>query len=152
MEKVLDRRVKPDGKVEYFLKWKGYGAYANSWEPEENLDRGLIERYEALELSRSKGTNASRKRKAEKISEPDVKAKDEDEDEPSPRKVLSVGFPRGLEPDRILGAQEKSGELVFLMKWKNSDDQGWVAAKEANLKCPQVVIRFYEGRLRWDIN
>ncbi|XP_058053989.1 chromobox protein homolog 1-like [Anopheles bellator] len=144
VEKILDSRI-VNGKVEYYLKWKGYTNEDNTWEPEENLDcPDLIQAFkESRKKKEGKDENSGRRSKL-KDEEPKVV--------PAKRKSTTekkVGFDRGLVPEEILGAAETHGKLMFLMKWKNAANADMVSAEQANVKCPQVVIRFYESRLTW---
>ena len=43
-----------------------------------------------------------------------------------------------MKPDKIIGATNEPGELFFLIKWQGSEEADLVAAKEANVKIPQV--------------
>jgi len=140
VEKVLDKRTNK-GKVEYLLKWKGYGDEDNTWEPSENLDcQDLIEAFEKKRQEKSKKKEAEKRKSAPGGSENKKRKGDDDR----PR-----GFDRGLDPERIIGATDSSGELMFLIKWKGSDEADLVPSREANVKCPQTVIKFYEERLTW---
>jgi len=151
VERIIKKRV-VKGKVEYYLKWVGYGEEDNTWEPKDNLDcPELIEKFEEdlkteEGADKAKPAEKTKKRKADSI-QPDAskqKQKKSVEEDNRPR-----GFDRGLDSERIIGATDSSGELMFLMKWKGTDEADLVPARQANVRCPQTVIAFYEERLTW---
>ncbi|XP_033969493.1 chromobox protein homolog 1a [Trematomus bernacchii] len=145
VEKVLDRRV-VKGRVEFLLKWKGFSEEDNTWEPQDNLDcPDLIAEY----MQKHKEKEEKKKEGKRKVASETTGDSEERGSKKKKEEEKARGFGRGLQPERIIGATDSSGELMFLMKWKNSDEADLVPAKEANVKCPQVVISFYEERLTW---
>uniref|UniRef100_A0A1B6FDH5 Chromo domain-containing protein n=1 Tax=Cuerna arida TaxID=1464854 RepID=A0A1B6FDH5_9HEMI len=174
VEKVLDKRV-VKGKVEYYLKWKGYPDNESTWEPLDNLDcPDLIQEFEeslkkkVKEEKPSQASPSSNKKKrnitpSTASTSKEIKKEKDDESSVAPksakqRKIekdavndvdVPKGFDRKLEPEKIIGATDSSGELMFLMKWKGTDEADLVPAKQANVRCPQIVIQFYEERLTW---
>ena len=38
VERILDKRVASDGRVEYLIRWKGYSDAWDTWEPRDNMD------------------------------------------------------------------------------------------------------------------
>merc|ERR1712099_184265 len=48
VESVVSKRETDEGKVEYLVKWKGWNASDNTWEPVENLESSqeLIDEFE----------------------------------------------------------------------------------------------------------
>ncbi|XP_071942059.1 chromobox protein homolog 3-like isoform X2 [Antedon mediterranea] len=164
VERVINKRI-VKGKTEYFLRWKGYTDVDNTWEPEENLDcPDLIKEFEdkfkaTTEKKKLESTESSKRKTGVNGSEDTVQTKKKKKDESSSKRDDEVsssssakkatGFDRGLKPERIIGATESNGDLLFLMKWTGSNEADLVRAKEANTRCPQIVISFYEERLTW---
>lgn len=99
VEKIIDSRLNEKGVKEYLLKWIGYEEKDNTWEPEENLDcPGLIEAFEKEKAKRE----AERKRKSSIQSDGKPPKKRPDEKK-------SIGFDRGLKPEKIIGATDSPG-------------------------------------------
>ncbi|XP_059618410.1 chromobox protein homolog 1-like isoform X2 [Phlebotomus argentipes] len=90
VESIIDRRVKK-GRVEYYIKWEGYSAEDNTWEPIDNLDcQELIEEFEASRPSSSKDDSkdsiSSKPRKSGKRKGID----DESDDESVTKKAKKI--------------------------------------------------------------
>ncbi|CAH0700885.1 unnamed protein product [Spodoptera exigua] len=167
VEKVLDKRT-VKGKVQYLLKWKGYKEEESTWEPVENLDcEELIKTFEEnrkekeKESKTKKPEDRGKKRVRESSEETSSGRKGrgasvssaEDHKDTSKRErkedKSKSGFDKGLKAEKIIGASDATGELMFLIKWADSDEAELVPARVANVKCPQQVIAFYEERLTW---
>eukprot|EP00096_Caligus_rogercresseyi_P002782 TRINITY_DN1507_c0_g1_i1.p1 TRINITY_DN1507_c0_g1~~TRINITY_DN1507_c0_g1_i1.p1 ORF type:complete len:188 (-),score=56.27 TRINITY_DN1507_c0_g1_i1:160-642(-) len=144
VDHIIDKRIR-NGKTEYYLAWKGYGPEENTWEPKENLDcPELIKTFEdKFKAKKEKNGGGSMGGNSPAVKEVQ-KTLSHPEEDSRPR-----GFDRGLQAERIIGATDTSGELMFLIKWKGSDEADLVPARQANVKCPSVVIQFYEERLSW---
>jgi len=162
VEKILKKRFGVGGRIEYFLKWVGYGEEENTWEPTDNLDcPELIDEFERVWAIDQAKKGGSKKRGSESAVETkENKGGKKARGSVATSKTLEsrnnsgepTGFERGYDPDKIIGATDSSGELMFLMKWKDTDEADLVPARTANVRCPQVVISFYEERLTWQTN
>ncbi|XP_053947061.1 chromobox protein homolog 3 [Anastrepha obliqua] len=126
VEKIVDKRITPEGKVEYFIKWRGYPSGENTWEPEENCDcPALIQKFEE---SRAKSKKRGEKKpKVEEIQKP-------------------RGYERGLAMEQIVGATDETGDVSYLIKWQFCDELDLVAGEEVRQKNPEFVIDFFERR------
>ncbi|XP_008289260.1 chromobox protein homolog 3b isoform X2 [Stegastes partitus] len=158
VEKIIRRRIS-NGRVEYYLKWKGFTDAENTWEPEDNLDCPELieeflrnahlsdeeEEFIPKEEMTEQETEISCVQQAHAVhSNEDIVLQPDDEQSDAPANLSTY-----LEPECIIGSTDRKGELMFLVKWKNSDDVALLPAREASARCPQVVIDFYEQKLTW---
>ncbi|XP_061103220.1 chromobox protein homolog 3b isoform X1 [Conger conger] len=194
VEKIIHRRV-TDGKVEYYLKWKGFTDAENTWEPEDNLDcPELIEEFlksftlegeneedlsradtyghhenpteistvhmtytdhpvSAVCTSSQRRSTFSRNNICGVTQNKELCGSEQQENKVPDPGEQEAGSPAGLlsqlEPERIIGSTDRKGELMFLVKWKGTEEVALLSSREASARWPQVVITFYEEKLTW---
>lgn len=145
VEKVLSKRFNNAGDPEYLVKWKNFDSVEdNTWEPLPNLAGAeiLIQKYDQAQDDKKGEEKRGRKRKDDKDSKR--------HDSPAPKnmkpdaKIMIRGFARGLPAEKIIGSNNDPHKQYFIVKWKGSEDTDFIPAKEANVKIPQLVIKWYE--------
>ncbi|NXC48290.1 CBX5 protein, partial [Penelope pileata] len=100
--------------------WGLVGREHNTWEPEKNLDcpeliSEFMKKYKKMKEgdgTKPREKAESGKRKGLPAATEDIKAKKKRESND-----IARGFERGLEPEKIIGATDSCGDLMFLMKW-----------------------------------
>lgn len=159
--------------MEYFLKWKGFTDADNTWEPEDNLDcPELIEDFNIKYAHMTESTEAEhcefmpKEEMAEQETEiACLQSQQQQQQQPPPppqpqtdssvlqlnTELSDIKSPLSSyqEPECIIGSTDRRGELMFLVKWKNSEDVALLPARDVSIRCPQVVISFYEQKLTW---
>lgn len=147
VEKILKKRVK-NGKVEYYLKWQGFGMEDCTWEPRENLTcEDMIDQFEEEEKSGKVKAVTGRGRPKSNGTDSEFRSLTPVRDD---RDLGSDPFADNPmnEPQEIVEVGQRAGTLCFRVKW-SGDTAGtdWVPAEVANLRCPHIVLRYYKDLL-----
>ena len=107
LSRIVHKILHIIAQVEYLLKWVGYREDDNTWEPAEHLECvDLIEQFERKRKDAKVRPGDKRKAETEKTKKKDGKAKGQG----------LRGFARKLEAERIVGATDSTGELMYLIK------------------------------------
>ena len=151
MEKILDKRYDDEGNVQYFLKWKGYPDSENSWEPLENLNcPELVEEFEKERKLRKKQKLRKENQEQEEARTEIVSGGSQNLLQRQTTEEVLTHLEPGRVPKEILGVTDVGGVLRFLCEWQNSDKANFILAKALNEAYPQLVIDFYESKLKFD--
>ncbi|CAF2430684.1 unnamed protein product [Rotaria sp. Silwood2] len=61
VETILSKRIDGKGQIFYLIKWKGYSAAHNTWEPEDHVTncQNLIKQFEGEEEKKNKSRNSN---------------------------------------------------------------------------------------------
>ncbi|VDK58482.1 unnamed protein product [Anisakis simplex] len=175
VEKILRKRVRRNGKVEYLIKWKGYPEEDSTWEPAENCVSApeAIKAFESR-VAKKATTNRQTERSSDRMEEattskrelrsrsititPKRTDKDStllDENRSSPvlcskkRKLedLDNNSNMGKEINKVLALKKHAdGYLLGLVEYSDGSHR-LERTTVLQRKCTQKLFDFYESRI-----
>lgn len=140
VEKIVDsKRIK--GKLHYLIRWKGYSADSDTWEPSNTLScPDLIQKFNEEKENSKNSPKSSKKRKGAKkeSKSPSKKTKTEWDGKNADENAE-------YEVERILEVHhKKNGAREFLIHWKGWASQFDSWEPESNLNCPELIKKFMD--------
>lgn len=165
VEEIIDHKYIGKRKKQYLIRWKGYTADDDTWEPEDSLECAeMIEKY--LEIhpdtrppkkdpkpdkpkkERPPGLPARDTPKRERIKYPQLDFTNGDDTQKSKKrdKKKKSKKPKGpaeYEVERIIDDRTDRGITVYRIRWKgyNADQDTWEPA--ASLTCDNLVEKYW---------
>lgn len=141
MEKIVGRRIRVDGQVEYKIKWKGFSSSHNSWEPSSTLlCRSLIDTFNKkidnkLKISTQKYLGSTKPAIASSGNDNIFPTCNDFENREAERVVATSG----VDPE--------SGEVLLLVKWKDASIYGVLKLSIVRQHFPGALVKFYEDNM-----
>lgn len=131
VDRLVAKRIN-NGQTEYEVKWKGYSEKHNTWEPEENMKKKWLERYERSHNLPVKKTPKKKRAYTKKKTNKVLKEEDlESEEEYEVEKILDKKW------------VEKLSSYTYFVKWKgyDSSENCWISADDMG-NCEKLLKDF----------
>lgn len=170
VEKIVGHKVER-GQISYWVKWKGYGEDANTWEAANTVHcPELIDQYRqkyfgapatngkskptpkraAVDTKKNKATPAKKKKKAPKIVPDDTDDDDDDDDadedandeDTGDRDPLEDTTEKEWEVEDVVDERTLKGKKEYLIRWKGCKADQDTWEPAHNVNCPDIIAKF----------
>lgn len=122
VEEIVGHKVERKKNV-FLIRWKGYGADADTWEKEDVLScPEIVAKYKKEHEGELTAATAAPNKKATKAE-----------------KAL-----KEYEVQRIVDTKKVKGEVYYLIRWKNSRPSSDSWERESQLSCSELIAKFKE--------
>lgn len=149
VERLLAKRIRKD-RVEYLIKWLGYPESESTWQSVDTMNcPELIAAFEKEHPSsptpHKLGTGVGREMKGPRPQTFPANTKGPLELNPTP---WTPGDWEEAVDSVDTVTRTESGQLHVWLLWRTGELSEELA-EEANIRCPQKVIEFYQSRLKF---